>query len=232
MKVHQFRYNGDNLAYLLEAGGEALAVDGGAVDAILHAVEKSGLRLVGITHTHDHPDHVQGSGALCARSGAPLLSHGALCAKGELSLGGERLAVLATPGHTLDSVCFVGEGFVISGDTLFNGTVGNCFSGDLDAFFHSMEKLLSLPGDTRIYAGHDYVKEAVAFARSIEPDNPHLEAYLAAWNPGHGFSTLEMELRVNPYLRYNDPVMTEILVRRGLPVDTALRRWYSLMEVY
>lgn len=232
MQVHQFRYNGDNFAYLLEAGGEALAVDGGAVDALLKKVSEKGLRLLGVTHTHDHPDHVQGNAALSTRSGAPVLGHGELSEKGRFQLGGEMLRIWRTPGHTLDSVCFIGEGFLLSGDTLFNGTVGNCFSGDLDAFFRSVENLLTLPKETKVYAGHDYVREAMAFARSIEPENPHIQPYLEAWNPACGFSTLAQEVRVNPYLRYNDPVMTALLARRGLSVETPLKRWHSLMEVY
>ncbi|MCW7752564.1 MBL fold metallo-hydrolase [Desulfobotulus sp. H1] len=232
MHVHQFRYNSDNLAYLVESGGEALVIDGGATDGIMRVIAERGLHLVGITHTHDHPDHVQGSRILCEQSGASLIHHLDLLADGGCALGGGRVLVLPTPGHTMDSVCFRAGNALISGDTLFNGTVGNCFSGDLDAFFESMERLMSLPPETRVYAGHDYLREAVAFARSIEPDNPFLEAFLAAWNPEHVLSTLADEMRVNPYLRYGDPVMKGLLQKRGLPVDTPLRCWYSLMEVY
>ncbi|WP_186443138.1 MBL fold metallo-hydrolase [Desulfobotulus alkaliphilus] len=232
MRVHQFRYNSDNFAYLLEAGGEALAIDGGAVDAILQKVADGGLHLAGVTATHGHPDHVQGNKTLAGRSGAPLLDHGELAAKGGLSLGGIFIRVFATPGHTLDSVCFFAEGCLIAGDTLFNGTVGNCFSGDLDAFFNSVGEILALPPATRVYAGHDYVREAVAFARSIEPENPFLDSFLSGMDPEHVYSLLEDEMRVNPYLRYNDPVMTKLLIRRGLAADTARARWHSIMELY
>ncbi|TYT74577.1 hydroxyacylglutathione hydrolase family protein [Desulfobotulus mexicanus] len=232
MLVHQFRYNSDNFAYLLEEGGEALAIDGGAVDAILQKVSERGLHLVGVTATHGHPDHVQGNKGLAGQAGAPLLHHGELALKGGFHLGETFVRVFATPGHTLDSVCFFAEDCLIAGDTLFNGTVGNCFSGDLDAFFKSIEEILALPMTTRVYAGHDYVREAVAFAKSIEPENPFLDSFLSGIDPEHVYSLLKDEMRVNPYLRYNDPVMTKLLVSRGLAADTARARWHSIMELY
>lgn len=232
MEVHQFRYNGDNLAYLLVSGKEALAVDGGAVEAISAMAEIKSLKIIGVTNTHDHPDHVQGNTALCRHLNATLLDHMELARKGSLSLGDESLKIMATPGHTLDSVCFCGEDFILSGDTLFNGTVGNCFSGDLDAFFDSIVQILALGPQTKVYAGHDYVRESVAFARSIEPDNPFLDIFLGEYDPYFVVSILEMEMKVNPYLRFDDPKMIALLENRGLPATTSRVRWHSLMEVY
>lgn len=232
VEVHQFRYNGDNLAYLLVSGKEALAVDAGSVDAICATVEQNGLTLVGVTNTHDHPDHTQGNAEICRRLNLSLLDHLALARKGEMVLGDESLKIMATPGHSLDSVCFAGSGFILTGDTLFNATVGNCFSGDLDAFFDSIVKILALPGETKVYAGHDYVREAIAFARSIEPDNPFLDSFLRGYDPSLVVSTLEMERKINPYLRFDDPKMIAILEARGLPAGSSRTRWHSLMEVY
>jgi hydroxyacylglutathione hydrolase len=143
----------------------------------------------------------------------------------------EPIEVISTPGHTLDSVTFHASGRIITGDTLFNGTVGNCFSGDLAAFLASVKKLMALPENTVVYAGHDYVEYAMAFARIIEPDNPEIESYLKARDPNHVRSTLGQEMRVNPYLRFNDPQMIRILEKRGLPVATENERWNAIMSV-
>ena len=83
-----------------------------------------------------------------------------------------------------------------------------------------------------VYAGHDYVRYAVQFARTIDPDNPELDRFLTRYDPYHVFSTLADELKVNPYVRFNDEKMIAILKDKGLPVETEFQRWKSLMEVY
>ena len=83
-----------------------------------------------------------------------------------------------TPGHTEDSVTFKADDFLVTGDTLFNGTIGNCFSGDLNAFFTSLKRLISLPGHMKIYAGHDYVMDSMKMAAIIEKNNPYFAEYI------------------------------------------------------
>jgi hydroxyacylglutathione hydrolase len=234
MKIHQFRYSRDNLAYLISHAGEALVIDGGAVDAISAHARERDLKITHVTHTHAHPDHTCGSAELVARTGATRLDHRHLAAAGGFDLNGADIRVHHTPGHTRDSVVFQCDGArcasLITGDTLFNGTVGNCFSGDMAAFYESLTVLMAFPQETRIYAGHDYVREAMAFARVITPDNPHIKGYLAAYNPDHVVTTLADELRVDPYLRFDAPEIVAYLKSKGLPVDTALERWEGIMS--
>lgn len=232
MRIYQFRYSIDNLAYLVAGESSALVVDGGAVEEILGAVDRLGLTLRFIATTHGHPDHTTGSRQLAARSGAAVLDHERLLEMGTVTLDSEEVRVLATPGHTRDSKTFACGESLITGDTLFNGTVGNCFSGDLKAFYDSIRSLLDFPPETRIYAGHDYVAESMAAARSIEPDNPAVDRYLAAYDPDHVVSTLADELAVNPYLRFNAPSMVRILEARGLPVGTEYERWCAVMTAF
>ena len=120
---------------------------------------------------------------------------------------------------------------MITGDTLFNGTVGNCFSGDLAGFYRSIKTLMKFPGDTRVYAGHDYVAESMRFARLLEPENTAINAYLKKIDPRHVFSNLQQELQVNPYLRFNAPGIIAFLEQKNLPVATEIERWTSLMGI-
>ena len=72
-------------------------------------------------------------------------------------VGSLELTVAHTPGHTPGSVCFIGGGFAFTGDTLFAGGVGRVDlpGSDEDALFHSIrERLLDLPGETRVLSGH------------------------------------------------------------------------------
>ncbi|MBI9084811.1 MAG: MBL fold metallo-hydrolase [Desulfobacterales bacterium] len=231
MEIKQFRYNADNLAYVICSGRAAMAVDGGAVAAISAYIADHGLVLETVIHTHAHPDHTQGARELAEATGAKRVDHRGIADGATISLGRGRVQVLHTPGHTEDSVSFAAGNALITGDTLFNGTIGNCFSGDLEAFYRSLKRLMAFAPQTKIYGGHDYVRESMAFARTLEPDNPRIDEYLAARNPYCVVSTLADELAVNPYLRFNAPAMVALLKERGLAVDTEYQRWHSLMAL-
>jgi hydroxyacylglutathione hydrolase len=231
VQIEQFLYNGDNLGYLLVAGKRALAIDGGAVDGILAFIRDRDLTLAWVTNTHGHGDHTIGTRRLAAAAGASYLDHRQFGDGQQIDLGGQSLTVRLTPGHTMDSVCFAADDFLVTGDTLFNGTVGNCFSGDLRAFFESVSTLMRYPGSTRIFAGHDYVMDALAFARQLTPGNAAIEAYAERYDENHVVSTLDDELAVNPYLRFNDAPIIALLKDRHLPVDTAYQRWQGIMSI-
>ena len=74
-----------------------------------------------------------------------------------IPLGGEFLEILHVPGHSPGSVAFLGGGAVLTGDLLFKGSVGRTDlpGGDGPLLFRSIrEKILSLPGETRVLPGH------------------------------------------------------------------------------
>jgi len=232
MHVEQFRYSADNLAYLVWNEAGAVAVDGGAVEEICSFLAERNIPLLSVTNTHRHYDHTLGNDALLAATSARFADPGSLPDGGAIGLGNEALKVWRTPGHTEDSVCFQAGGALLTGDTLFNGTVGNCFSGDLPGFLRSIRRLLEFPEETLILAGHDYVREAMLFARKLEPSNlPALEAYWRTYDPAFVCSSLGEERRMNPYLRFNDPGIIEILRERDLPRATEEERWLSLMSI-
>jgi hydroxyacylglutathione hydrolase len=231
LKIRQFFYNSDNLGYLVFTERRAMAIDGGACDDILAFVQARELSLEAVTHTHGHGDHTTGTRQLAESAGARHLDHRRFTDGQRLDLDGEALTVRLTPGHTADSVSFAGDGWLVTGDTLFNGTVGNCFSGDLKAFYRSIRLLTAYPATTRIYAGHDYVNESLAFARQLTPGNSAIDAYARKYDPAHVVSTLEDELSVNPYLRYNAPEIVSLLASRGLPTETDYQRWEGIMSI-
>lgn len=233
MEIQQFRYASDNLGYLVYTEARGIAIDGGNPDEMVAFATEKGVEIALVTNTHTHPDHTLGNSMLLEKTGATFLdcrqfSHGQTI---EVAPG-YALEVLRTPGHTRESVCFKGDGFLVTGDTLFNATVGNCFSGDLDAFYRSLKLLMDLPGETRVYAGHDYVAESLAAAWSIEKENPDIAAYEKKYTPDHVVSTLADELKVNPYLRFNSPSILRRLEERDMPRATETERFSSLMEIY
>ncbi len=231
MKIKQFRYPPDNFSYLIYGKKYAVAIDGGAVDEILSFINENEIKLKFVVNTHAHSDHTTGSNALLEGSGAEYPDNSFLLKKFMIDIEGKKIKVYHTPGHTVDSVTFHFNNFLITGDTLFNGTVGNCFTGDLKGFYKSIKILMAFPGETIIYAGHDYVKESMAFAKRLEPDNSDIDLFLTKYDPNHVRSTLHEELKINPYLRFNDAKIISILNKMGLPVDTEYERWESIMSI-
>ncbi|MDJ0762731.1 MAG: MBL fold metallo-hydrolase [Myxococcota bacterium] len=232
LEIHQFRYGVDNLAYVVCGPREAMAIDGGAVAAIQAFLLKTQRVLKYVVNTHGHGDHTVGNAQLLAQTDAVLLDSFEMATKGAaICLSGQNIGVIPTPGHSADSVVFFSDGTLITGDTLFNGTVGNCFTGDLVAFYRSLQRLLAFPPQTRIYAGHDYVRESVQFAKTLEPDNRALDRFLAAYKPDCVVSTLAEERSCNPFLRYNEPAIVAALKRNDLPIASEIERWCSVMTL-
>lgn len=231
MKVKQFRFGGDNLAYLAYTQNKAVAVDGGAWEEILSFIGHHQLELAFVVNTHSHFDHTPGNEYLLLKTKASFLDFQNLPDNHTILLEQEKLTVFHTPGHSVDSVCFYTGSALMSGDTLFNGTIGNCFTGDLRGFYGSIKRLMALPDETVIYAGHDYVRDSLAYARHLEPQNSDIEHFARTYDPRHVYSTLAVEKKINPFLRFNETPIVEFLAQRGLPRATEWERWESLMSI-
>jgi hydroxyacylglutathione hydrolase len=232
LNIQQFRYDvDDNLCYLIYGEKTAIAVDPGAVEAMTAFLSDHGLTVQTIVNTHTHPDHTIGNEALQHKTGAELIAMDSLIKNPVLHLEGERIDVYHTPGHSLDSVIFHVGYHLITGDTLFIGKVGRCFTGDLERFFESIKLIMSFPDSTFIYPGHDYVLEYMETARQIEPDNPAIDEFLQTYSPELVRSTLAREYQINPTLRFNAPPLIAILKTHGLAVETELDRWRSIMSL-
>ncbi len=144
------------------------------IDAVRELAERDlgllrelGLTLAYVLDTHTHADHVTGAGNLRTVTGAKVLGalNGPPCADlhlrdGELlECGDIQVRVLATPGHTDDSLCFLVGDKVFTGDTLLIRAVGRTDfqNGSAEQLYESITtKLFSLPDDTVVYPAHDY----------------------------------------------------------------------------
>jgi sulfur dioxygenase len=137
------------------------------LDRDLALVRELGLQLGYVLETHVHADHVTSAGKLSELTGAVTVASplGAECAgtrlrHGEvLRLGALEIKALATPGHTKDSLSFLVEDNVFTGDALLvRGTGRTDFqSGSASELYDSItQTLFSLPDSTRVWPGHDY----------------------------------------------------------------------------
>lgn len=90
---------------------------------------------------------------------------------------------LANPCHTQDSICYYVTdkadssypGGVFTGDTLFIGGCGRFFEGTGEDMHSALSYLATLPDKTIVYNGHEYTAGNAAFAKSIDPKNPHID---------------------------------------------------------
>ena len=182
MKVEQI-YTGclAQGAYYIESEGEAVVIDPlREVAPYLERAKKSGAKIKYVFETHFHADFVSGHLDLSKKTGAPIVygptampSFEAVVAKDgeEFKVGKVRFRVLHTPGHTMESACFLlidengREKALFSGDTLFIGDVGR---PDLaqkaahmtqeqlaETLFDSLRnKVMTLPDDVIVYPAH------------------------------------------------------------------------------
>ncbi len=142
--------------YLLYNGKEMIVVDPGAdAKKIIGEIEEIGINPKYIVNTHGHPDHVTANGEVEKKTGAKILEN---LQEGEkITVGGSDLRIMHTPGHTKDSVCLKGEGFLIGGDVLFvDGHGRTDLPGGSDMEMRETIQRLKkeLPGETLIYPGH------------------------------------------------------------------------------
>ncbi len=230
LNIEQFRC-GDNLAYLVFGEDQAIVIDGVAWQEIISFLGQNNLTLALITNTHQHFDHTAGNAHLAKATGAKILTCADFHDNKKIDLEGETMTIYRTPGHTDDSICFYTGHALISGDTLFNGTIGNCFSGNLKSFYLSIKRLMVLPDETIIFAGHDYVRDSLAFAHHLEPDNVEIDKFWNLYNPDCVYSTIADEKKINPYFRFNEKPIVKLLKKMNLPHATEWERWQSLMSI-
>jgi hydroxyacylglutathione hydrolase len=168
----QWHLGGDrNFCYLFgdPDRGVAAAFDPGYEPDHLHAVAaQQGLRITEILVTHGHGDHVGGVARLVELTGAVVRAGAgedvpgarALADDERIPIGNLVVTALSTPGHTRDHYCFLADGNLVTGDLLFCGKVGGTgpsFPGSsAESEWLSLQRLLALPDDVRVYPGHDY----------------------------------------------------------------------------
>ncbi len=137
------------------------------VDRDLELVRELGLTLRYVLDTHVHADHVTGAGTIRTRTGAQTVSGrgGAPCVDvvvghgDRLKIGAIAIEVLATPGHTNDSMSYLVGDRVFTGDALLVRAAGRTDfqNGDPGQLYDSITKVLFvLPDDTLVYPAHDY----------------------------------------------------------------------------
>jgi len=204
MSVRQLRV-GDmrNFAYLLidDESGEAMAVDSGwDVDPIVSMVREENVEVKFAVATHHHSDHVATLWQLARVFDAKIVAHRSSPISHDidvdggdiLRIGGKKVKILHTPGHTEDSICIYDGENLLTGDTLLIGSPGRTDfeGGSPQKLYKSLHlTILKLPPRTMIYPGHDYGKVPFRTLAEEKKANPALMArnyreFLSTTEPG------------------------------------------------
>ena len=220
--IHPIPAFNDNYIWILTDNDSSLAwvVDPGDAKPVLQYLTTHGLQLAGILITHHHPDHTGGVAKLKKHFGChvagpahliKLVDQGLMDGE-KISLFDREFEVIATPGHTLDHLCYFSQGInsdsiLFSGDTLFRGGCGRLFEGTSKQMHDSLQKLAKLPEDTLVYCTHEYTLANYSFAVSLDENNPQLQKHmqecreLRAKNLPTIPTKISIEQEVNPFLR-------------------------------
>lgn len=172
--------------YLCYEGDKGFVVDpGGSPDKIIEKIDELGFKPEFILLTHGHADHIAGLDPIRDHYKIPALVHEddeKMLADKELNLSvslpsadtstkadktfkdgdiideeGFKIRVIHTPGHTAGSSCFIVDGQLFTGDTLFMRSCGRSDlpTSDPDAMVKSLERINKIEGDLRIHPGHN-----------------------------------------------------------------------------
>lgn len=220
-----------NFNYLVACSetGDALAIDPLDHQKCLNRARQNGWNITQIVNTHEHGDHTGGNGPMIEATGSKLLAH---AGAGDRISGVDRglkkddvikvgssveLQAMDTPGHTMSHVCLrtiSDEPALFSGDTLFNAGAGNCHQGGHPEQLYEtfVKQLHDLNPDTKIYPGHDYLTNNLAFTLNREPDNQMAKELLAKLEISHDpenpmVTTIELEREVNSFFRLTSPTI-------------------------
>lgn len=181
----------DNYAYLLREPKSGLVgiVDPSVAAGPLKAAEDRGWAISHVLNTHHHWDHTGGNLEIKAATGCTIVgpSYDAdripgidqeVSEDAPFKFGETEAEIIFIPGHTLGHIAFWfrDEKAAFVGDTLFAMGCGRLFEGTPRMMFDSMQKLKKLPGDTKVYCGHEYTEANGEFALTVDPDNPALQA--------------------------------------------------------
>lgn len=241
----------DNYSYLVINAGtnQAVVVDVGDAKAVHAAAQRLSVRIAGVLSTHYHADHTGGNLELLQLVPGLDVIAGEIDAErtpgvtksvadGEtFRVAGLPFVVIHTPSHTQGHVCFLLDAkdgqapAVFTGDMLFVGGCGRFMEGRPQTAHASLQKLAMLDPSTRVFCGHEYTLGNFEYACSLEPENDALQEKLetvkglSASRTPTVPSTIREELKLNPFLRVNDPGLQRATACNN-PIETlaAVRR--------
>jgi len=243
----------DNYSYLLREKETNFVgvVDPSEFEAVNSMIEKTYKKLDFILNTHHHHDHIGGNGALKKKYNSKIIASkidedripdiDIKLSEGEFfKFGKTDFETIFIPGHTKGHIAFYSktERIIFTGDTLFSLGCGRIFEGTYKQMFDSLNKIKSLPKDTKIYCGHEYTKKNLEFCMKYEEDNIFLLEKLKWVNSQLNKkrptvpSRLEDEIKCNIFLRSDNPQLKNKLNMNSSSNEAVFKKLRDLKDQF
>ena len=235
--IHPITVLQDNIVWVWVHNCNAVVVDPSISDPVEKWLLEKELSLKAILQTHHHDDHIGGTQKLIRRWPDAKV----IASKKELiripfqtfsvddndifHLMDSEIKVIEVHGHTNNHIAFyisrknTKYNILFPGDTLFGGGCGRLLEGTASQMFNSLNKLNSLPENTKIYSAHEYTENNLKWALTLEPKNiciierlKLIQIKLKKGIPSLP-STLSEERKTNLFLRANNVEEFSVLRR-------------------
>ena len=180
----------DNYAYIIYDDNFKTVgvIDPSEAQPVISFLEKKNIKLNYILNTHHHFDHIGGNIELKKTYNAKVVGYVGdkhripgidinVKDNEQWVFGNSNVKILHIPGHTLGHICFFfeKEKIAFTGDTLFSLGCGRIFEGNHKQMLDSLNKIKSLPKETKIYCGHEYTYKNAEFCMKYEGNNINLK---------------------------------------------------------
>ena len=179
----------DNYSYLIiDENNNACVIDPSEAKPVIDLVERKKINLKYILNTHHHYDHIGGNEELKKKYNSIVVGYkddaeripgiNVLVENNQVWKNDNFEAkIIHIPGHTTGHISFhfFNEKLIFTGDTLFSLGCGKIFEGTYQEMFESLNKIKSLPADTKIYCGHEYTLQNSKFCIKHDPTNSNLQ---------------------------------------------------------
>ena len=225
MKVEIISCLQDNYSYLIidETNNLACVVDPSEAQPIIDYLKNKNIILKYILNTHHHFDHIGGNIELKKKFNSIVVGYkhdSERIPEIDIRLENNEIwkrdnfeaEIFHVPGHTKGHICFhfYNDKLLFTGDTLFSLGCGRIFEGTNEQMFKSLNKIKTMPLDTKICCGHEYTLNNSKFCIKHDPENLNLKKKIQNIQiklknslptiP----STLKEELDCNIFLRAKD----------------------------
>ena len=179
----------DNYSYLIiDENNNACVIDPSEAKPVIDLVERKKINLKYILNTHHHYDHIGGNEELKKKYNSIVVGYkddaeripgiNVFVENNQVWKNDNFEAkIIHIPGHTTGHISFhfFNEKLIFTGDTLFSLGCGKIFEGTYQEMFESLNKIKSLPADTKIYCGHEYTLQNSKFCIKHDPENTNLQ---------------------------------------------------------